>query len=420
MPISLILLFLLIITLSALLFFIWKRKSKSSLQIKTKEEFKEISKIDQSSFEKSLTSQETLKKENLKSLTQIQQPLSELGSPSLQPHLLSQEATTPSEPPKSLEKALEKTRVGFWGKVKDLFSKQTLLTSTELEELEEILYISDLGPETVQKLMKSIEQKLTKSEKADYSLVKNAIKDEMNEIFKITNSTTSEATIQIHSSPSTFSWPHDLDKLHHHHQPTVWLIVGVNGAGKTTTIGKLAKKLASADKKVLVAAGDTFRAAAGEQLKVWTERAQVEIFAPEGVKDPSAVAFDACQKAKAKQFDVVIIDTAGRLHTQTNLMEELKKMKRVIEKVIVDSPHEIILVLDANAGQNALLQAKEFHSALGVTAVVLTKMDSTAKGGVAVGVACELKIPIKLIGIGEKIEDLRPFSSQEFVDAILK
>jgi fused signal recognition particle receptor len=200
----------------------------------------------------------------------------------------------------------------------------------------------------------------------------------------------------------------------------VIMVVGVNGAGKTTSIGKISAQWAQSGKKVLVAAGDTFRAAAGQQLKVWTERAAVEIFAPEGITDPSAVAFDAVSKAKARGYDFVIIDTAGRLHTQANLMEELKKVKRVIAKVIPEAPHEVLVVLDANSGQNALIQAREFHQALGLTGAILTKMDGTAKGGVAVGLAHELQLPIKLVGIGEKIQDLRPFSAHEFVDSIFE
>ncbi len=192
----------------------------------------------------------------------------------------------------------------------------------------------------------------------------------------------------------------------------------MNGAGKTTTIGKLANQLAQKGKRVLIAAGDTFRAAAREQLKVWSERAEVEIFDLPETKDPSAVAFGACERGVQRGFDFIIIDTAGRLHTQKNLMEELKKMKRVIQKVIPNAPHETLLVLDANNGQNSLLQAREFHGALGVSGVILTKMDGTAKGGVAVGVASELKIPIKWIGIGEKVSDLRLFSPQEFVKSI--
>jgi fused signal recognition particle receptor len=196
------------------------------------------------------------------------------------------------------------------------------------------------------------------------------------------------------------------------------MIVGVNGAGKTTSIGKLSSQMALQGKRVLVAAGDTFRAAAGGQLKAWTERAQVEIFSPEGVTDPSAVAFAAVTKGLKDNYDIVIIDTAGRLHTQANLMEELKKMKRVMGKVIPEAPHEVIIVLDANSGQNALMQAREYNNALSLTGAILTKMDGTAKGGVAVGLANELQIPIKFIGVGERIQDLRSFSSQEFVESI--
>ena len=215
--------------------------------------------------------------------------------------------------------------------------------------------------------------------------------------------------------------------------PTVLMVVGVNGAGKTTSIGKITAQLAQDGKKVLVAAGDTFRAAAGNQLKTWTDRAQqkaqesaqqnthgsVEIFWPDNTTDPSAVAYDSVQKAKAQNFDYVILDTAGRLHTQSNLMEELKKIKRVMAKVIPEAPHETWIVLDANSGQNALLQAKEFNTALAITGVVLTKMDGTAKGGVALGLVDQLQIPIKLIGVGEKISDLRLFKSSEYVNSIL-
>jgi fused signal recognition particle receptor len=208
----------------------------------------------------------------------------------------------------------------------------------------------------------------------------------------------------------------------------VLMVVGVNGAGKTTTIGKLSMKLASRGKRVLVAAGDTFRAAAGEQLKTWTDRAgaapsgtgAVEIFDPENVTEPSAVAYQALEIAKSKDFDIVIIDTAGRLHTQKNLMEELKKMKRVLGKIDPTAPHETLLVLDANSGQNALIQAKEFNGALGVDGVVLTKLDGSAKGGVAIGITNEVGLPVKLIGVGEKIGDLRPFDPLVFVDSILK
>jgi fused signal recognition particle receptor len=274
-----------------------------------------------------------------------------------------------------------------------------------LDEIAEILYTSDLGPTTVQRLMGALEIKLPKKERADYEIVRKTLKEEIKNIFLTSHSDTPTEGIlsKINFAPSG---------------PTILMVVGVNGAGKTTSIGKISAQLAQQGKKVLVAAGDTFRAAAGGQLKVWTDRAQVQIFSPEGVTDPSAVAFDAVAMGKAQGYDIVIVDTAGRLHTQANLMEEIKKMKRVMTKVIPEAPHETLIVLDANSGQNALMQAKEFHTALGLTGAILTKMDGTAKGGVAVGLAQELQIPIKLIGVGERIQDLRSFSAQEFVDSL--
>lgn len=316
---------------------------------------------------------------------------------------------------KPLSEALAGTRQTFMGRIKSLFGAKPTLSSDELEELEEILYTSDLGPQTVQRLLEAVESKVKSNGSDGYEAVREALRQEMLEIFA---ALPSNGSGQVHAEKEN-----DLEGLEKlriwEHKPAVIMVVGVNGAGKTTTIGKLARRLAQVGHRVLVAAGDTFRAAAGDQLKVWTERAQVEIFSPEGVKDPSAVAFKACETAKSGNFDVVIIDTAGRLHTQKNLMEELKKMKRVIGKQLSDAPHEVLLVLDANSGQNALIQAREFHQALEVTGVVLTKLDGSAKGGVAVGLAHELKLPIKLIGVGEGIDDLRRFSSEEFVNSIL-
>ncbi|MGE5085652.1 MAG: signal recognition particle-docking protein FtsY [Bacillota bacterium] len=304
-----------------------------------------------------------------------------------------------------LASALKKTEENLFGRIRNLFKSGT--SSQPLDEIEEILYTSDLGPATVQRLMGALQEKLSKKERADYELVRETLKEEIKNIFASSHSSALNQGI--------------LSKINFAEQgPTVLMIVGVNGAGKTTSIGKIASQLAREGKKVLVAAGDTFRAAAGGQLKVWTDRAQVEIFSPEGVTDPSAVAFDAVAKGKAQNYDIVIVDTAGRLHTQANLMEEIKKMKRVMAKVIPEAPHETLIVLDANSGQNALMQAKEFHNALGLTGAVLTKMDGTAKGGVAVGLAQELQIPIKLIGVGERIQDLRTFSAQEFVDSLFQ
>lgn len=319
--------------------------------------------------------------------------------------------------PKPLSAALVNTRSSFFGRLKSMFTSRQTLSANELEDLEEILYTSDLGPQTVQRLMDAVEARLKSEGGSGFEAVRDALKTEMLTIFRHREPATIHPATIHHGSEEYLEGLEQLGIWDH--KPAVIMVVGVNGAGKTTTIGKLARRLAQSGRKVLVAAGDTFRAAAGDQLKIWTERAQVEIFHPEGVTDPSAVAFMACQAGQAQGIDVVIIDTAGRLHTQKNLMEELKKMKRVITKQIPSGPHEVLLVLDANSGQNALIQAREFHQSLEVTGVVLTKLDGTAKGGVAVGLAAELGLPIKLIGVGEGVDDLRCFSSREFVDSII-
>lgn len=314
-------------------------------------------------------------------------------------------AAKPEPAEKTLKQALALTEKNIFGRLQNLFISDQ--AKNNLETIEEVLYTSDLGPLAVQKLLAAIEGKLSMSDMKDLGKLKMVIKEEFESIF----------------SEAQFLEPDQKNPLGHLKTtnsvaPVVWMVVGVNGAGKTTTIGKLSSHLASQGKKVLIAAGDTFRAAADAQLRVWSERAQVEIFSPENVKDPSAVAFEAIQVAKNKNFDIVIIDTAGRLHTQTNLMEELKKMKRVMEKAHPGSPDETLIVLDANSGQNALQQAKEFHQALKLTGVILTKMDGSAKGGVAIGLANDLKLPIRLIGIGEKLNDLKPFSSKDFIDSL--
>lgn len=324
----------------------------------------------------------------------LSEKLKEAAKPEPVPAPTPAPAPVAEEKEVDLKKALRATEENIFGRIKNLFKANE--ASSHLEDIEEVLYTSDLGPETVQRLMGALED-MNRKEKADLGKVRDTLKTEMEGVFS-----------NLPSNDLQFS----------KEGPTVLMVVGVNGAGKTTSIGKLSAQFASQGKRVLVAAGDTFRAAAGGQLKVWTERAQVEIFSPDGVKDPSAVAFDAVSKAKGQNYDIVIIDTAGRLHTQENLMEELKKMKRVMTKVIADAPHEVIIVLDANSGQNALIQAKEYHKALTLTGAILTKMDGTAKGGVAVGLANELQIPIKFIGVGERIQDLRHFSPHEFVESI--
>lgn len=306
----------------------------------------------------------------------------------------------------TISKAMEKTKDSFFGRIKNAFSNTD--KKKVLEEIEEVLYTSDLGPKTVQKLL----DKVSSSDMSDIAKVKESLSLQMQEIL-----------LEIHESQKNFKLVSDLIPKRSD-GPMVLMIVGVNGAGKTTSIGKITAQLAHQGFKILVAAGDTFRAAAGGQLKVWTERAQnanghVEIFWPDNVTDPAAVAYDAVNKGKAGGYDFVILDTAGRLHTQGHLMDELKKVKRVMTKVIPEAPHETWIVLDANSGQNALNQAVEFNKALDVTGVILTKMDGTAKGGVALGVVDQLAKPIRLVGLGEKIGDLKVFEPKEYIDSIL-
>jgi fused signal recognition particle receptor len=322
----------------------------------------------------------------------------------------SEEYAPEAEP--DLHSALKNTEENFFGRIRRAFLNTD--KKAVLEAIEEILYTSDLGPETVQKLLAVVEDELSGKEMAKIDSVKAALRKQMLEILKPYHPEETDLKVS------------DLAKRAAE-GPTVLMIVGVNGAGKTTSIGKISAQLASQNFKVLVAAGDTFRAAAGGQLKTWTDRAanhsaeggSVEIYWPDNTTDPSAVAFDALTKAKSQNVDFVLLDTAGRLHTQAPLMEELKKVKRVMTKVIADAPHETWIVLDANSGQNALLQAKEFNQALTLSGVILTKMDGTAKGGVALGVVDQLHLPIKLVGIGEKIQHLKSFNYKEYVDSIL-
>ncbi len=319
----------------------------------------------------------------------------------------------------SLPKSLDQTKKKLWGRLQDLLIQDD---KQVLESIEEVLYTSDLGPKTVQTLFSKIEERLTKNEKKDAELLRQMILEEFRQILISVEGLPSGTTSKNLTAESSTNSPFQQTPLSADNAmatPQVWLVVGVNGVGKTTTIGKLAAMAAQSGKKVMVAAGDTFRAAAGNQLKAWSERAQVEIFSPEGVQDPGAVAFEALQNAKARQFDLLIVDTAGRLHTQSHLMEELKKVQRVLRKIDPTAPHEAWIVLDANSGQNALQQAKEFHQSVGLTGFIMTKMDGTAKGGVLVGVVNEVKIPVKFIGIGEKLEDLRPFDREEFLSSIL-
>ncbi len=293
-----------------------------------------------------------------------------------------------------LKSGLSKTRNLLGGQLNALFSGGKIDAET-YEELETILLTSDIGVAATQKLLDHLKKRVKHENLEDTSALKNALKTVLLAILQ----------------------PLEVPLQTNNHGPFVIMLAGVNGAGKTTTIGKLAKLFQAQGNSVLIAAGDTFRAAAREQLQVWGERNNVHVIASEG-GDPAAVIFDAVNSAIAKKIDIVIADTAGRLPTQMHLMDEIKKVQRVINKAYPSAPHEILLVIDANTGQNAVSQVKAFDDALGVTGLVLSKLDGTAKGGVIAAIAEARPIPIRFIGIGEAIDDLRPFSAQEFVDAL--
>ncbi len=309
-----------------------------------------------------------------------------------------------------LSVALAQTRNNFWGRIASAVGGQLLngdIHANVKDQLEEALYLSDIGPKTAEALFDQLSENLSRSDKTDLETVRGALRSRL------------ELILDSPGKHDLFSTLADSSLAEKKVGPIVWMVVGVNGAGKTTTIGKLAAMARARGLKTLIVAGDTFRAAADSQLRAWAERAGAEIYSPENVKDPSAMAYSGLEHARAINADLVIVDTAGRLHTQENLMEELKKMKRVMSKVISSAPHERILVIDANAGQNALMQARQFHASVDLTGVIVTKMDGSAKGGVIIGIASEVGVPITYIGIGESVEDLRPFSTTEFIEAIV-
>jgi fused signal recognition particle receptor len=295
---------------------------------------------------------------------------------------------------KRLRERLSKTRDIFSGGIEKIFSGKKHINDNLLEELEELLITSDIGVQTAADLIQCISKKSSAISGPDQ--IKDILK---NEIIRLFNSNAPRPKAPV-------SKPH------------VIMVVGVNGVGKTTTIGKLATKFAASGNSVLIAAADTFRAAAVEQLSIWAERAGAEIVKHKDNADPAAVAYDGIEAASARNMDVVIVDTAGRLHTKTNLMEELKKIKRSISKKMPDAPHEILLVLDATTGQNSISQAKLFNEALGVTGIALTKLDGTAKGGIVISICNTFKLPIQYIGIGESIDDLQDFDPVVFVNAL--
>lgn len=301
----------------------------------------------------------------------------------------------------SLDKGLEKTRESVFSKLSRAVVGKSKVDDEVLDNLEEVLVTSDVGVTTTLKIIERIEARVSKD--------KYVSSTELNEILREEIS----LLLEENKAGEVKNFEEDLNK-----KPYVMMVVGVNGVGKTTTIGKLANQFSKAGKKVVIGAADTFRAAAIDQLKVWGDRANVPVIAQQMGSDPASVAFDTLESAMKTGADVVIIDTAGRLHNKVGLMNELTKIKRVMQKVVPDAPHEILLVLDASTGQNAFEQAKQFTAATEVNALALTKLDGTAKGGVVIGISDQFKIPVKYIGVGEKIEDLQLFDRRAFVDSL--
>ena len=294
-----------------------------------------------------------------------------------------------------LKAGLTKTRDQLVSGIENVVLGKKKIDEGLMDELEEVMILADLGVDTTRSIINSVREKVKRNELTDADLLKKEIKEQIRVILK-------KSTGELRGGDSL----------------AVYLIIGVNGTGKTTTIGKLSAKLRADGKKVLLAAGDTFRAAAAEQLVLWGERTGADVIRHKSGADPGAVIFDAIAAARAREAEVLLVDTAGRLHTKTNLMEELKKINRVIERELPGEPREVLLVLDATTGQNALSQAKLFNQAIGVTGIVLTKLDGTAKGGIVVAISSELGIPVKMVGVGEQVDDLQPFDPDEYVDAL--
>ncbi|MDF9795672.1 fused signal recognition particle receptor [Catalinimonas alkaloidigena] len=308
------------------------------------------------------------------------------------------------EKKESLDKGLEKSKESFFSKMGKAIAGKSTVDDEVLDELEGILATSDVGVDTIIKIIDRIEARVAKDKYLSTSELDKLLREEIAGLLaENDDSSTAKAT--------DFYVPEG-------NKPHVILVVGVNGVGKTTTIGKLAYQFKKQGKSVLLGAADTFRAAAVDQIKLWGERVDVPVVAHGMNTDPASVAFDTAKQGKENGVDVVIIDTAGRLHNKVNLMNELSKIKRVIQKFIPEAPHEVLLVLDGSTGQNAFLQAKEFTKATEVTALAITKLDGTAKGGVVIGISDQFNIPVKYIGVGEKMEDLQVFNKMEFVDSL--
>jgi len=307
------------------------------------------------------------------------------------------------EAKQSLDKGLEKTKTSFFSKLTKAVAGKSKVDDDVLDNLEEVLVSSDVGVDTTLKIINRIEKRVEADKYLGTDELNHILRDEIAGLLSETNT----------SDTTEFVIPQNT-------KPYVLMVVGVNGVGKTTTIGKLAYQFKKAGLKVVLGAADTFRAAAIDQLQIWADRVGVPIVRQEMGSDPASVAFDTLQSAVAQNADVVIIDTAGRLHNKINLMNELSKVKRVMQKVVGDAPHDVMLVLDGSTGQNAFEQAKQFTAATEVTSLAVTKLDGTAKGGVVIGISDQFQIPVKYIGVGEGIEDLQVFNKYEFVDSFFK
>ena len=305
------------------------------------------------------------------------------------------------EQERPLESGLEKTKRSLFEKLTYAVAGKSVVDDEVLDALEEVLIASDVGVETTQNIIERLEARVARDKYLNTDEVNRYLCEEIIDLLDA-------------AADGKSAEPYDFSK-----KPYVIMVVGVNGVGKTTTIGKLAAQLKAQGKKVILGAADTFRAAAVDQLVIWADRAGVDIVKQEMGSDPASVAYDTVKSAVAKDADVVIIDTAGRLHNKVNLMNELTKIKNVMKKVIPDAPHEVLLVIDGSTGQNGFLQAREFTRATDVTALAVTKLDGSAKGGVVIGISDQFKIPIKFIGVGEKIEDLKLFDKKEFVESLL-
>ena len=303
----------------------------------------------------------------------------------------------------ALDEGLEKTKKSVFSRIAQAVAGKSKVDDEVLDELEEILITSDVGVDTTLKIIERIEERVKRDKYLGTSELNGILKEEIVALLEENNS----ADLSNYNVPEST-------------EPYVIMVVGVNGVGKTTTIGKLAHQFKLSGKKVVLGASDTFRAAAVDQLKIWSERVGVPIVEQGMDADPASVAFEALEQGKAQGADVIIVDTAGRLHNKINLMNELTKIKKVMSKVIADAPHEVLLVLDASTGQNAIEQAKQFTAATEVSAMALTKLDGTAKGGVVIGISDQFKVPVKYIGVGEQMSDLQLFDRVAFVDSLFK